>query len=74
MNGQRNIQRIHKALGRQVGAETEKQGLTEEQLFEELEQTRQEVFAERYPDLAAGRKAEEDYKDGDASWSGADTP
>ena len=44
-------QRIHKDLGRKMGAEAEKQGLTEEKLFEELDRTRQEIFEERYGDL-----------------------
>lgn len=42
-----------KDLGRKVGAEADRQGLTEEQLFEELEQTRQEVFKERYAELSS---------------------
>ncbi|UCC89241.1 MAG: type II toxin-antitoxin system Phd/YefM family antitoxin [Anaerolineales bacterium] len=44
-------QRMLKDLGRRVGAEAEKQGLTEEKLFEELDRTRQEIFEERYADL-----------------------
>lgn len=44
-------QRMHKDLGRKMGAEAEKQGLTEEKLFEELDRTRQEIFEERYGDL-----------------------
>jgi prevent-host-death family protein len=40
-----------KELGRKVGAEAERQGLTEEALLEELDRTRQEVFEERYADL-----------------------
>ena len=44
-------QRLHKDLGRKVGAEAERQGLTEERLFEELDETRQQVFKERYADL-----------------------
>lgn len=44
-------QQMLKDLGRKVGAEADKQGLTEEQLFEELDRTRREVFEERYADL-----------------------
>ncbi len=44
-------QRRHKDLGRKVGAEAEKQALTEEQLIEELGQTHQQVFRERYAEL-----------------------
>ena len=44
-------QRMHKDLGRKMGAEAKKQGLTEEKLFEELDRTRQEIFEERYGDL-----------------------
>ena len=44
-------QRLLKDLGSKAGAEAEKQGLTEEKLFEELDQTRKEVFKERYADL-----------------------
>ena len=40
--------RLLKDLGPKVGAEAEKQGLTEEKLFEELDQTRLQVFEERY--------------------------
>lgn len=38
-------------LGRKVGTEAKKQGLTEDQLLEELAETRREVFQERYGDL-----------------------
>jgi tartrate dehydrogenase/decarboxylase/D-malate dehydrogenase len=41
-------QHTHKDLGRRAGAEAEKQGLTEEKLFEELDRTRQQIFEERY--------------------------
>lgn len=44
-------QRMHKDLSRKVGVAAEKQSLTEEKLFEELDLTRQEVFEERYGDL-----------------------
>ena len=44
-------QRMLKELGRKVGAEAERQGLTDEQLLEELDQTRREGFEERYADL-----------------------
>ena len=45
-------QRLLKDLGPKVGAEAENQGLTEAKLYEELDQTRQEVFEERYADLS----------------------
>lgn len=35
-------------LARKVGAEAERQGLTEEKLHQELRKTRKEVFAETY--------------------------
>jgi PHD/YefM family antitoxin component YafN of YafNO toxin-antitoxin module len=41
-----------KRLGQDLGREIEKQGLTEEQLLEELEETRRQVFKEQYGDLA----------------------
>ena len=39
------------ALGRKVGPEAERQGLTEEKLLEELKETKREVFKEKYGDL-----------------------
>ena len=39
-------------FSRNLGREIEKQGLTEEQLLEELKETRREVFKEQYGDLA----------------------
>jgi prevent-host-death family protein len=42
------FERFSRGLGREI----EKQGLTEEQLFEELKQTRQEVFEEHYASRA----------------------
>jgi prevent-host-death family protein len=41
----------HRRLVRAVGQEAERQGLTEEELFQELNDTRQEVFKERYGNL-----------------------
>jgi prevent-host-death family protein len=38
-------------LGKKVGAEAEKQGLTEEQLFKEIKETRQKLFKEHYGHL-----------------------
>ena len=38
-------------LARAIGKDVEKSGLTEEQLLEELEETKREVFRERYGDL-----------------------
>jgi len=40
-----------KALSQAVGAEADKQGLTEEQLLTELRDTRQDTFAELYGQL-----------------------
>lgn len=40
------------ALGRKVGAEAERQGLTEEKLRQELRKTRQAVFQETYGEPA----------------------
>jgi prevent-host-death family protein len=45
-------QNMLRDLGRKIGAEANKQGLTEEQLLEELRETRREVFKEQYGDLA----------------------
>ena len=41
----------HRNLVRALGQEADRQGLTEEQLFEELKETRREVFEEQYGDL-----------------------
>ena len=41
----------HRQMVRQVAAEAEKQGLTEDQLFRELKETRQEIFREKYDRL-----------------------
>ena len=38
-------------IGKKLGAEVEKQGLTEEQLIEEFRETRQELFNEKYGHL-----------------------
>lgn len=38
-------------LARAIGKDIEKSGLTEEQLLEELEDTKREVFREQYGDL-----------------------
>ena len=38
-------------LGRKLGAEAEKQSLTEEQLFKEIKATRKEIFKEQYGHL-----------------------
>jgi len=38
------------ALGHKVGAEADRQGLTEDKLQEELAETRKAVFAEKYGD------------------------
>lgn len=38
----------HRELVKKVGAEAEKQGLTEEQLIEEMRQTRKKLFKEHY--------------------------
>lgn len=38
-------------LARAIGRDVEKSGLTEEQLMEELEETKREVFREQYGDL-----------------------
>jgi len=45
-------QSMLKDLGQKIGAEAKKQGLTEEQLIEELKETRREVFREQHADLA----------------------
>ena len=42
---------VHRQLVRAVGQEAERQGLTEEKLFQELNEARQEVFKERYGNL-----------------------
>ncbi len=39
------------SLGRKVGAEADRQGLTEEKLLEELKESRREVFKQQYGDL-----------------------
>jgi hypothetical protein len=39
-------------FSRDLGREIEKQGLTEDQLFKELKETRRKVFEEQYADLA----------------------
>ena len=44
-------QRMHRELGRKVGAEALKQGLTPEQLLEEIEETRKTLFKEDYAEL-----------------------
>lgn len=36
------------ALGKKVGVEVDEQGLTEEQLIEDIRETRKEVYQERY--------------------------
>ena len=41
----------HRELVKKVGAEAEKQGLTEEQLIEELRETRKEIYKETYGHL-----------------------
>ncbi len=38
-------------LGRKVGAEASRKGLTEEQLLDELATTRKEIFRKKYGDL-----------------------
>src|SRR5205823_7767925 len=45
-------ERVHNRLVRGLGREAERVGLTEEQLFEELKETRQDVFREKYGDIA----------------------
>ena len=40
-----------KGLGSKVGAEAKRQGLTQEQLSKEIEETRREVFQENYGEL-----------------------
>ena len=42
---------LHNKLGRKIGAEAEKQGFTEEQLLEEVKETRKEVFKETHGNL-----------------------
>jgi prevent-host-death family protein len=41
----------HRKLTRTLSWEAERQGLTEDELFEELKETRRQVFKERYDDL-----------------------
>ena len=41
---------FHK-IARKIGRDVEKSGLTEEQLMEELEETKREVFREKYGDI-----------------------
>ena len=41
-------------FARNLGREVEKSGLTEEQLMEELEETKREVFREKYGDIKKG--------------------
>lgn len=45
-------QRMHRELGRKVGAEALKQGLNSEQLLGEIEETRKTLFKEDYAELA----------------------
>ena len=45
-------QRMHRELGRKVGAEALKQGITPEQLLEEIKETRKTLFKEEYAELA----------------------
>ena len=42
---------LHNELGRKIGAEAEKQRLTEEQLLGDMKETRREVFEETYGNL-----------------------
>jgi len=44
--------RAFERFSRSLGREIEKQGLTEEQLLKDLEESRREVFKEQYGDLA----------------------
>ena len=39
------------SFARKIGRDVEKSGLTEDQLMEELEETKREVFQEKYGDL-----------------------
>jgi prevent-host-death family protein len=39
---------LHRKLARALGAEAERQGITEENLMEELEEDKRQVFEERY--------------------------
>ena len=45
-------QELLNELGRKLGAQVDKQGLTEEKLFKGLKQTRKTVFKETYGDIA----------------------
>jgi prevent-host-death family protein len=47
-----SAQKIHRELGRKVGAEALKQELTPEQLLEEIKETRKTLFSEDYAELA----------------------
>lgn len=44
-------QQVHRELGRALGAEADRQGLTEERLIEELKEVRRGVFKDTYGDL-----------------------
>jgi prevent-host-death family protein len=52
LNRERALEAFER-FSRDLGQEIEKQGLTEEQLLEELQETRREVFKEQYGDLAS---------------------
>lgn len=41
-------EKLHHDLGRQMGEEYDRQGLTEEQLIEQMEEDREAVYQERY--------------------------
>jgi len=45
-------QKMHRELGRKVGAEALKQELTLEQLLEEIKETRKTIFSEDYAEFA----------------------
>ena len=50
--GRERALRAFERFSRSLGREIEKQGLTEDQLLKELEESKQEVFEEQYGDLA----------------------
>jgi len=47
-----HAQELLMKLGKKLEAAVDKQGLTEEQLFKDLKQTRKKVFEETYGDIA----------------------
>ena len=48
----RNLGKLLGELSQKVGAEASKQGLTPEQLLEEIDETRKTLFCEDYAELA----------------------